>query len=80
MERIEIKLNEHEELRAVMHSANTKENIRLKFDQVVDQMFLEFVHTKLELYKKVSEPKVNEVLKDKWFNRYYSRYRGAQLF
>ena len=28
---------------------------------------LEFVHTKLDLYKKLTKPKVNEMLKRQWF-------------
>jgi type I restriction enzyme R subunit len=79
MERIEIKLDENEDLRAVISSDNTRENIRYKFDQIVDEMLLEFVHTKLDLYKKLSDPKVNTFLKERWFNRYYGRFRGAQL-
>ncbi len=38
-----------------------------KFNQVLDQLLLEFVHTKLDLYKKLTEPKVNEMLKRQWF-------------
>jgi type I restriction enzyme, R subunit len=34
-----------------------------KFNQVLDQLLLEFMHTKLNLYKKLSEPKVNEMFK-----------------
>jgi hypothetical protein len=30
-------------------------------------LLLEFVHTKLDLYKKLTEPKVNEMLKRQWF-------------
>jgi hypothetical protein len=37
---------------------------------VVDEVLLDFVHTKLELYKKLSEAKVNEMLKSKWFAGY----------
>ena len=35
--------------------------------QVLDRLLLEFVHTKLDLYKKLTEPKVNEMLKRQWF-------------
>jgi type I restriction enzyme R subunit len=77
MERMEFRLEENEDLRAVMNESNTQENIRYKFDQIVDQMFLEFVHTKIDLYKKLSDPKVNATLKDRWFKRYYGQYRGG---
>jgi type I restriction enzyme R subunit len=39
----------------------------VKFNEVLDRLLLEFVHTKLDLYKKLTEPKVNEMLKRQWF-------------
>jgi hypothetical protein len=53
-----------------MTSGNTLENMRYKFDKVVDELLLDFVHTKLDLYKKLSDPKVNPVFKSKWFEGY----------
>jgi type I restriction enzyme R subunit len=70
MGRLHEKLAEHEELRAVMNSNNTLENMRYKFDKVVDELLLDFVGSKLELYKKLSDPKVNPVFKTKWFEGY----------
>jgi len=32
---------------------------------------MEFVNTKLELYKKLSEPQVNAYIKQKWFDKYH---------
>jgi type I restriction enzyme R subunit len=46
IERIKIKLEENEELRAVMNENNTPENIRYKFDKVVDSILLGFVKQK----------------------------------
>jgi type I restriction enzyme R subunit len=74
MERIKIKLENDEELLAVMNEKNTLSNIRYKFDKVVDKLLLDFVHTKIDLYKKLSDPKVNELFKKRWFEgfqRYY---------
>jgi hypothetical protein len=34
---------------------------------MVNQILLEFVHTKLDLYKKLTDPKVNEIFKSRWF-------------
>ena len=65
--RVAEKYFNHEGLKAVMSSNNTLENMRYKSDNVVDEVLLDFVHTKLELYKKLSEAKVNEMLKSKWF-------------
>ena len=64
------KIQEDEELRAVMDGDNTQENKRYKFASKVDEHILAFVHTKLDLYKKLSEPKVNEYFKAKWFEEY----------
>jgi len=67
IEQIKVKLEENEELQAVMNEQNTLENIRYKFDKVVDSLLLDFVHTKLDLYKKLTTPEVNATFKNKWF-------------
>ena len=67
IELIKVKLKENEELQAVMNEQNTLENIRYKFDKVVDSLLLDFVHTKLDLYKKLTAPEVNATFKNKWF-------------
>ena len=51
--------------------------MRYKFNQVLDQILLEFVHTKLDLYKKLTEPKVNELFKRRWFEGYVREFGGA---
>jgi type I restriction enzyme R subunit len=68
--RMQEKLKRRDDLRSVMTSDNTLENMRYKFDKVVDELLLDFVHTKLDLYKKLSDPKVNPVFKSKWFEGY----------
>ena len=62
-----VKLNENEELQAVMNKQNTLENIRYKFDKTFENLLLDFVHTKIDLYKKLSAPEVNATFKNKWF-------------
>jgi type I restriction enzyme R subunit len=69
IERIKVKLEENEELQAVMNEQNTLENIRYKFEKVVDSLLLEFVNTKIDLYKKLTAPEVNATFKKKWFER-----------
>lgn len=73
IERIKVKLEENEELKAVMNPNNSLENIRVKFDKTVDSLILDFVHTKLDLYKKLSDPKVNALFKRKWFEGYWKQ-------
>jgi len=54
-------------LRAVLQADNPRDAKVYKFNQILDQLLLEFVHTKLDLYKKLTEPKVNEMLKRQWY-------------
>jgi type I restriction enzyme R subunit len=75
--RMQEKLKERDDLRSVMTSSNTLENMRYKFDKVVDELLLDFVHTKLDLYKKLSDPKVNPMFKSKWFEGYLRENREA---
>ncbi len=75
--RIRTRLEENEDLRAVLQADNPINVVRYKFNQVVDQMLLEFVHTKLDLYKKLTDPKVNELFKRRWFEGYVREYGGA---
>ena len=72
-----IKVESHEGLQAVMQADNPLDVKRYKFNQVLDEMLLEFVHTKLDLYKKLTEPKVNELLKRRWFDGYVQEMGGV---
>jgi type I restriction enzyme R subunit len=76
LQNIKQKLEEDEELQAVMNGNNTPENMKIKFDKVFEGLLLEFVHTKLDLYKKLSEPQINTFIKKKWFDGYYEQQRG----
>ena len=74
IERMQERLAANEELREVTQSDNSKENIKYKFDKTVDNLLLDFVTAKTELYKKLTEPKVNRLFKSKWFDDYYQPY------
>jgi len=50
------------------------ENVKYKFEKVVDGLLLDFVTAKTELYKKLTEPKVNKLFKSKWFDDFYQKY------
>lgn len=67
IQRIRTKLEADEALRAVLNADNPRDAKIYKFNQVLDRLLLEFVHTKLDLYKKLTEPKVNDMLKRQWF-------------
>ena len=64
---IRTKLETDEPLQAVFTANNTRADKVYKFNEVLDRLLLEFVHTKLDLYKKLTEPKVNEMLKRQWY-------------
>ena len=74
IERMKFKLEENEGLQAVMNENNTLENIRYKFDKVVDSLLLGFVNNKIDLYKKLTDPNVNAMFKQKWFEGYYHQF------
>ena len=76
LERIRSKLEVDEGLRAVMTGNNTIDNMRMKFEKVVDDLLLDFVHTKLDLYKKLTEPKANALFKNRWFEGYHRQLRN----
>jgi len=57
-----------------MNPNNTKENIRNKFESIFDNLLLDFVNNKFELYKKLSDPQINSQVKRKWFDRLIEQY------
>ena len=64
------KVHDHEELRQVMEADNTESGRRYKFDQVVDEILLDFVSSKVELYNKLSQSEVNADLKHQLYQAY----------
>jgi type I restriction enzyme, R subunit len=67
IQKIQTMLDAHEELQAVLQGDNTPDNKRYKFNKVFDDLLLDFVNTKLDLYKKMTKPEVNAMFKRKWF-------------
>ncbi len=74
IEHVRKKVDDHKELKEVMAGDNTIENIKYKFEKIVDEVLLDYVHTKLDLYKKLSDPKVNPLFKSKLFEGYKQEY------
>ena len=64
------KVRENEELRQVIDGDNTETNKRYKFDQVIDEILLGFVNSKLELFKKLTQQEVNSDLKRELYQAY----------
>ena len=68
---IQRKVNESEELRQAVEVNNSEDNIRYMFNQVFQDILLEFVNNKVELFNKLSKPDINADLK----HRLYQAYR-----
>lgn len=67
----------NEELMSYFNTRNSKDNIKDKFNDSIDNELLNFINTKLELYNKLTEDKVNMMFKTMWFNELYDqRVRG----
>lgn len=76
-EQIRKRLESDEELLSIFNPNNSRENIKDKFNDVLDLALLDFIDTKLDLYNKLSEDKANATLKRLWFNSLYdARIRG----
>ena len=64
------KMHENEELRQVIEGDNSESNKRYKFDEVFDAILLGFVNSKLDLYKKLSQPEIKADLKRHLYREY----------
>lgn len=79
LQRMREKLTSKEELLQFFNPENSRDNIRARFDEEVDNELLEFINNKLELYNKLTEDRVNTLFKQMWFNELYdARVRGLQ--
>ena len=70
IETIHRKVQANEELRQVVDGDNTETNKQYKFNEVIDEILLDFVNSKLELYTKLSKPEVNADLKHELYQVY----------
>ena len=73
IETIHRKVHGNEELRQVIDGDNSESNKWYKFDQVIDEILLDFVNSKLELYTKLSKPEVNADLKRQLYRVYHEQ-------
>ena len=64
------KVREHAELRQVIEGDNTETNKKYKFDQVFDEILLDFVNSRLDLYTKLSQEELNADLKRQLYQAY----------
>lgn len=79
IQRLRDRLISNEELLEFFNPNNSRDNIRERFNEEVDSELLDFINSKLELYNKLTEDRVNTLFKQLWFNELYdSRVRGIQ--
>lgn len=62
-----------EQLMEFFNDRNSKDNIKDKFEERIDDELLTFINTKLELYNKLSEDRANTMFKRLWFEDVYDR-------
>ena len=73
LETMHQKVRENEELRQVIDGDNSESNKRYKFDEVFDEILLGFVNSKLDLYKKLSQPEIKADLKRHLYRAYLAQ-------
>jgi len=73
VEKMKERVMDNEELMEYFNPENTRDNIREKFFEEVDNELLNFINTKLELYNKLTEDRANEMFKRLWFNEIYDK-------
>ena len=70
IETIRQRVHADESLRQVIEGDNTESNKQFKFNQVFDDILLDFVNTKLDLYNKLTKQEVNADLKRMLYQDY----------
>jgi len=64
---------QNEKLMTYFNKNNSKSNIQDKFDETIDDELLKFIDSKLSLYNKLTDDRVNKEFKRLWFNEVYDR-------
>jgi type I restriction enzyme R subunit len=70
LEKIEKKLEENEELRQVYSGDNTESNKKYVFNKKFDEILQGLVDESLGFYKKMTEPKRNRYVKERFYEQY----------
>lgn len=65
--RLQTKLQEEKELQKLFTSSDALGKMKFRFDELVDDLLLNLISTKIELYIKLTKPEVNMCFKSKWF-------------
>jgi len=75
LDTIHQKIHGNAELRRVIEGDNSEDNKWYKFEQVIDEILLGFVNSKLELYTKLSQPEINAAFKRHLYRDYLQQNR-----
>ena len=79
IQRMRDRIASNETLLAFFNPNNSRDDIRSRFNEEVDSELLDFINGKVELYNKLTDINVNEMLKRLWFNDLYdTRVRGLR--
>ena len=70
LEKIQARLHEDEELKKVHFGDNTESNKRFVFNKTFDDILQGLVDDSLDFYKKLTEPKRNRYVKDRFYEEY----------
>ena len=76
-EAIRTRVEANTDLAGAFTAQNSEQNIKAKFDEVLDDVLYEFVNTKLDLFNKLSEDKANAQWKRLWFKEMLGARRGG---
>lgn len=82
MERMNEELQRDGKLMGYFISTNTRDNVKSEFDKVVDTYILDLIikRNRINLYRTLSEERINKELKQQWFNDLYDKYvRNVRL-
>lgn len=78
-EKVKKNVYNNDEMMSFFNKRNSKDNIKDKFDELIDNELLNFIDKKLEFYNKMTDDKANMLLKTLWFNQIYDkRVRGIE--
>jgi type I restriction enzyme R subunit len=71
--RVKTNLYDNQELMSYFNKQNSKNDIKDKFEEEVDDEFLNFINTKLDFYNKMTDDKANALFKNLLFQEIYNR-------
>jgi len=74
------RLRDNKELHKVMTGDNTETNKKEKFKEVMMSVFLQYVNTKFEFYKKLEDPKVRGFVEQRLYEDYKRFMEGGMWY